>query len=206
MKKICIKYFTGFLVSQEKWLNKMSINGWRLTKSSKLLYEFEDCNPGKYEYRIEFIAHMSNSEREQYIDFLKELEYNVLIKNINLNYSVGKMRWRPLSTGMGQVSTSHGNYNKELLIIERKNDSKPFELHTELEDLIKYIKPIRNTQLVTAILLIGVTLISFPWNTPNIFSALTTIILSILALIFLLNSFKYSKMLLNYKKEAKLYE
>lgn len=206
MKKTHVKYFIDFLASQENWLNKMAHSGWKLTKTSRLIYEFEDCNPGEYEYRVEFVAHMSNSEIKKYMNFIKESGYNVFIKNINLNYSVGKIRWRPWATGMGQISTSPGNYNKELLIIERKKESKPFELHTDLDDLIKYIKPIRNAHIFTTMLLIGLILTSYSWNTLNIISVITVIFLSILTLGFFLKSFKYSKMLFNYKKESKLYE
>lgn len=206
MKKTYIKYFIDFLASQENWLNQMAHNGWRLTKTSRLLYEFEDCNPGEYEYHVEFVAHMSNLERKNYIDFLKDSGYNVLIKNINLNYSVGKIRWRPWAKGMDQISTSPGSYNKELLIVERRKESKLFELHTDLDDLINYIKPIRNAHIFTSILLIGLFLTSYQWNTSNVFSIITIIILSIFTLAFLLKSFKYSKMLSKYKEESKLYE
>lgn len=206
MKKVYVKYFIDFLASQENWLNIMSHNGWRLTKTSRLLYEFESCNPEEYEYHVEFVAHMSNSERKKYIDFIKDYGYNVFVKNINLNYSIGKIRWRPWAKGMGQISTSPGNYNKELLIIERKKESKPFELHTSLDDVINYIKPIRNAHIFIATLLIGLILISYPWNMANILDVITIIILGGLTLIFSLNSVKYSRMLIKYKKDSKIYE
>ena len=50
MKKY--RYFGGFLISQEKWLNKMAQKGYRLVKVGKLLYEFESCTPGQYQYAV----------------------------------------------------------------------------------------------------------------------------------------------------------
>ena len=48
----------------------------------------------------------------------KEKEYKVFYKNINLNYSIGKVRWRPFAGKYGRIATSPGNFNKELLIVE----------------------------------------------------------------------------------------
>ena len=42
MSKKCYRFFGGLLNTQEKWLNKMSEKGYRLVRTGKLLYEFED--------------------------------------------------------------------------------------------------------------------------------------------------------------------
>jgi len=49
----------GWIAAQEKWLNQMSAQGYRLIRTEKLLYQFEPCVPGQYQYRIDFIAHKS---------------------------------------------------------------------------------------------------------------------------------------------------
>ena len=49
---------------------------------------------------------------------LEEKGYKVFYKNINLNYSIGKVRWRPFAGKYGRIATSPGNFDKELLIVE----------------------------------------------------------------------------------------
>ncbi|MGP1419115.1 MAG: DUF2812 domain-containing protein [Sphaerochaetaceae bacterium] len=56
MDKRCFRYYGGLLASQEKWLNKMAMKGFRLKRVGKLLYEFDKCLPGQYEYRVEFVG------------------------------------------------------------------------------------------------------------------------------------------------------
>jgi hypothetical protein len=147
MGKKHIRYFGGLITAQGKWLNKMSGEGWRLTGSSKLTYEFEPCKPGQYQYQVEFIGHKSLEGGKDYRAFLEDMGYRVFYKNINLNWSVGKTVWRPWAEKGGRVATNPGAYNKELLIIEKQNDGKPFELHTSYEDKIAYIKALRNPGL-----------------------------------------------------------
>jgi hypothetical protein len=149
------RFFGGLLDSQEKWLNQMSQKGYRLIKAGKISYEFEECRPGEYQYAVEYDAQQSMKGKEEYRAFLEELGCRVFYKNVNLNFSIGKMRWRPYGGAMGRVSASPGSYNKEILIIEKKNDGKPFELHTTNADKADYYKPLRNAWLsVAAIFLV----------------------------------------------------
>ena len=142
MKKY--RYFGGFLTSQEKWLNKMAQKGYRLVKVGKLLYEFESCTPGQYQYAVEFVADKSKKDSQGYKEFLEGCGYKVFYKNINLNYSIGKVRFRPWAEGSGKFATNSTTYNKELFIVEKENDGKPFELHTMANDRIEYLKKWRN--------------------------------------------------------------
>nr|WP_295971250.1 DUF2812 domain-containing protein [uncultured Bacillus sp.] len=153
MTKKFFRYFGGFLSTQEKWLNAMSAKGYRLIKVRKFVYEFEVAEKNQYQYRIEFVAHLSNNCNKEYRDFLNDLGYTIFTKNFNVNYSIGKIRWRPYGKGMGQISNP-GNFNKELLIVEKKNDDKPFELHSTFSDRAEYCKPIRNMWLALSILFI----------------------------------------------------
>ena len=95
MSKKCYRFFGGLLTVQKNWLNKMAEKGYRLIRTGKLLYEFEKCKPGQVQYCVEFIGQKSKANAEDYHDFLEEMGYSVFYKNINLNYSVGKVRWRP---------------------------------------------------------------------------------------------------------------
>jgi glucan phosphoethanolaminetransferase (alkaline phosphatase superfamily) len=154
MKK-CIRFFGGLISTQEKWLNKMAHNGYRLIKASKVSYEFEKCQPDAYQYVVEFVANKSYKSEKEYRSFLEDMGYTVFYKNINLNFSMGKVVWRPYGSGAGQISSNPGSYNKELFIVEKKNDGHSFSLHTTNSDKAAYYKPIRNSWLTLSILLIA---------------------------------------------------
>ena len=145
MKKY--RFFGSFLGMQEKWLNKLSSQGYRLNKVGKLLYEFECCQPNEVQYHVEFIGEKSREKAEDYRSFLEELGYRVFYKNINLSYSIGKGRYRPWAEKGGRIATNSTTYDRELFIIEKKNDGTPFELHTSKDDLIWYYSRLRNPWL-----------------------------------------------------------
>lgn len=140
MNKKCYRYFGGLLNRQERWLNRMAAAGWRLVGTGKLCYEFEPCEPGAYEYRVEFVGQMAYEKSQDYRAFLKELGYDAFYKNVNLNWSFGKAVWRPWGEGAGQVSTNPGSYNKELILVGRPAASSPFELHTTPSDRAGYMR------------------------------------------------------------------
>lgn len=155
MNKKCCRFFAGMMGAQSRWLNKMADNGYRLVRTDKLLYEFEPCEPGKYEYCVEYIGGMTSRKAEEYKEFLEDLGYCVFYKNINLNYSAGKVYLRPWAEKGGLVGTGNTTLNKELLIIGKKKDGHPFELHTTYEDRIRYTKSVRNPWLcMTAMFLL----------------------------------------------------
>lgn len=112
----------------------MAEKGWRLKRCGIASYGFERSAPGEYEYRVEFVGEKSYPKEKQYRAFLEDTGYRTLTKNVNLNYSFGKAVWWPWAQGTGQIATSPGSYNRELLIVEKKRDGKPFELHTDLQD------------------------------------------------------------------------
>ncbi|MBQ8448527.1 MAG: DUF2812 domain-containing protein [Clostridia bacterium] len=194
------RYFGGFLNSQEKWLNDMAKKGYRLIKVGKLLYEFEACLPGQYQYALEFIAEKSKNEASQYKDFLEGCGYTVFYKNINLSYSVGKVRFRPWAKGSGKLATGSTTYNRELFIVEKQNDGKPFELHTTAKDKIEYLEKWRNIWFtyfamfaLMSILFVG-------------FSILASIILGAIGLVILLPLIMYQAKIIKMKKEADMEE
>ena len=129
MSKKCYRFFGGLLTAQEHWLNKMSEKGYRLIRAEKMLYEFEACKPDQVKYCVEFIGQKSKANASDYHEFLEGMGYKVFYKNINLNYSVGKVRLRPWAEKGGRIATNATTFNRELLIVEKDNDGKPFELH-----------------------------------------------------------------------------
>lgn len=165
MSKRCYRFYGGLLTSQEKWLNGMAERGYRLIRAEKLLYEFEACKPGLYQYRLEFVGQKSKPAAEDYARFLEDCGYRVFFKNINLNYSIGKVRWRPWAEQGGQLATNATTFNRELLIVEKENDGKAFALHTTYEDKRAYYKNLRKPWLflflVSAVL--GIALRALVW-------------------------------------------
>lgn len=144
MNKVYHRFFAGAMKSQARWLNKMSERGYRLVNTGKTSYEFEECEPGKYEYCVEYVGDKSKENADSYKVFLEEIGYKVWYKNINLNYSTGKVAYNPFAEKGGRVISSETTLNRELFIIERTKDTKPFELHTSLEDKLKYYRRLRN--------------------------------------------------------------
>lgn len=147
MRKKVIRFFGGLILTQQKWLNKMAQQGYRLVSPGKLIYEFEECEPDKYQYCVDFVAEKSSAELAKYKAFLSEMGYDVFSKNINLNWSLGKVTFRPYGKGLGMLATSPGTYNKELLIVGKLNDGKEFELHTSISDRMLFYKKQRDACL-----------------------------------------------------------
>lgn len=142
-----------FVGAQRKWLNEMALKGYRLVRVGKLEYEFEECSPGQYVYEIEYVGDKSFAHEQDYKEFLESVGYKVFYKNINLDYSVGKANWRPFAEKGGRISTNETTYNRELLIIEKENDGKPFELHSTPADKIAYYRRLRNPWIFISVIL-----------------------------------------------------
>ena len=198
MKKY--RYFGGFLTSQEKWLNKMAQKGYRLVRVGKLLYEFESCTPGQYSYAVEFVADKSKKDSQEYKAFLEGCGYKVFYKNINVSYSIGKVRFRPWAEGSGKIATNATTFNKELLIVEKENDGNPFELHTTTNDKIGYMKKWRNIWL-TYFAMFALMAILFAFKTP-----LALIILGSIGVLTLIPVIAYQIQVGKLKKEAETEE
>lgn len=152
MSRTYIRFFGGFLTLQEWWLNKMARRGYRLVHTTKATYTFVPCRSGEYQYCVEFIGEKSRRSAQEYRAFLEEMGYKVFYKNINLNYSVGKVRWRPWAQSGGQLATHATTFDRELLIVEKKADGKPFALHTTYADRMAYIRRVQRPWLCFLVL------------------------------------------------------
>lgn len=194
MSKKYYRYFGGLLSTQENWLNTMAEKGYRLIRTEKMLYEFEECNPHQVKYCVEFIGEKSKDSSKEYHDFLEDMGYKVFYKNINLNYSIGKVRWRPWAEKGGRIATNATTFNQELLIVEKENDGKPFELHTSYEDKEKYYSNLRNPWLLILLMF-------------AIFAVINrSIIFGILALISLCPVIIYQTQVMKIRHETKTKE
>lgn len=194
MSRKYYRFFGGFLTAQENWLNKMSAKGLRLIRTGKLLYEFEECKPEQVKYRVEFIGEKSKDSAKDYRDFLEDMGYRVFYKNINLNFSLIKLRFRPWAEKGGHMATNFTTYDRELLIVEKENNGKPFELHTSYEDRENYYRSLRD-----------------PWLFLLIFAAIAaaayrSVIFGVLSLLLLIPVLLYQVQMTKNKHEAKISE
>lgn len=200
MAKRMYRYFGGFILSQEKYLNNMAANGYRLIKTEKMLYEFDKCALGEYQYRVEFIADKSKNNAQSYKAFLESCGYTVFYKNANLNYSVGKVRYRPWAAKGGRLATNFSTFNKELLIVEKKNDGKEFILHTTAADHIDYYKKWRNIWLTYFIMLLIISVL-FVFAAP-----ITSLVFGVIGVVTLIPCIVYQLQIIKLNKQLNLEE
>lgn len=210
MTKTVFRYFFDFMDGQEKWLNKMASRGYRLKKCGVLAYVFESCSPDEYEYAVDYVADKSYKEAQEYKLFLEGLGLRTFTKNINLNFSVGKVRWRPYAGGKRQVATSPGGFNRELLVVERKKDGRPFQLHTDMDDRLSVYRAIRNPYLwsgLCMVVLAGLTSISgVAAYRPDMWLTFGRVVCGMAAILFLIPAVKYSIRINRLKREREIGE
>lgn len=163
--KIVYRYFGGLLNSHARWLNKMATRGYRLTDTGRLHYTFAPAEAGAVQYAVEYVGDLRRAEADRYCTFLKEMGYRVWVKPINLNWSVGKVVLRPSAEGGVGLASSGTTLNRELFIVEKVNDGRPFSLHTTVDDRIAYTKRLRRPPfwLVLFTLLLAGLLRQWAW-------------------------------------------
>lgn len=138
------KLFLDPIEEQTVWLNKQAEKGRKLAKVGKLFYEFEPCKQGEYQYAVIYIGNKSNQERLEYERFLKEMNITFYEKAVDLGrFSIGKIKYRPFADKGGKFATSGGMINRELLILEKKNDGKPFTIYNSILDKAEALKEYR---------------------------------------------------------------
>lgn len=194
MSKRCYRFFGGLLTAQTNWLNKMAGKGYRLVRTGRILYEFAECRPNQVAYCVEFIGQMSKDGAKAYGAFLEDMGYRVFPKNINLNYAVGKVRWRPWAEKGGRVATNATTFHRELLIVEKENDGKPFELHTTCSDRAEYYVNLRNPWLCLLLLFAAFAAANRSW------------IWGLLAVACLIPVLVYQRQIVKNRREANIKE
>ena len=176
MRERRYRFFWSLTKAQGNWLNKMADQGLRLVRTEKLLYEFEPCEPGKYRYCVEFIGHKSGEEAGRYARFLEDCGYRTFFKNINLDWNAGKVEARPWAERGGRLASNATTYNRELLIVEKENDGKPFELHTTCRDKAQYYRDCRRPALFLFVVMALMAVLMQSWA-AGIFAALALVVL-----------------------------
>ncbi len=95
---------------EEKWINEMAKEGWRLDNYFFCKYDFVPCEPGEYEYKIQLLDEGRNSSKSRdYIAFLREMDINVVDT---------WFRW---------------------LYLEKKADGEGFEIFSDRNSRLKHI-------------------------------------------------------------------
>lgn len=192
MKKY--RFFGGCLQMQADWLNRMAAQGWRLVRTGKLIYEFEPCTPGAVQYCVEYVADQSRGETVRYKAFLEDLGYRVFEKNINLQWSVMKVQYRPWAKPGARIVTDATTLDRELLIVEKENDGRPFQLYTSLEDRVAYCRRLRTPWLWVAVCLAAAAAVLRSWGC------------GVIALLCLAAALRFSVELWQMKKQGLLEE
>ncbi len=211
MTKTIFRYFFDFVEGQEQWLNEMAGKGYRLKNCGVCWYTFEQCQPGDFSYSVAFVADKSYREAKTYRQFLEQSGFRVLTKNINLNLSFGKLRWRPFAKGWGQLATLPGGYNKELFLVEKKHDGTPFVLHSDLAGQLLTVRAIRNASLWATLCLLGLFAMTFlPVLRAGVASSPWTfagrLIAGGLGVIFALFAVRYTRLITELEEESKTLE
>ncbi len=156
------------LTLQAKWLNKMAARGWRLVDTGKLRYTFDKCEPGEYQYAADFVGNFSRAHGDDYAEFLSGFEYRTWFKNVNLQWSYGKMRWNPTGEPGARISSERTNLDREILIVERRAEPGEFKLYTSAEDELEVLRDMRRRSLYPAVLFaaLGALAIALKLCTP----------------------------------------
>lgn len=158
MKKI--KFFADPIEELEPWLNGIAREGYRLTSVKNFLYTFERSEGPLY-YAVQYVGTTPHREVEEYTSMLRESGSEIFFAPINQgNIARGKVRLRSYAKGSAKLSGTFMNYNKELLIVEFK-DERPIPLLTTNQDIADQYRSVKNTYLYGVIamtLLLGIIL------------------------------------------------
>ena len=180
----------------------MAGQGWRLHKTNPIYYDFTSCEANTYEYRLDFVALYSNQKLANYTQLLLEQGYNCFFKNLNINFSLGKMRFRPYAEKGGHLASTTGTYNKEILIIEKKRDEESFDIHSNYRDIVKWLISIRRIYLAY-LFAVTVSAIFLIWLAYNIWLTFALIIGFGILLSIVLH---YTRSIVLYKRKSRIHE
>lgn len=154
-----IRFFLNPIEGQEKWLNEKVTEGLKLSKVGRIIYEFKKCEPNQFQYAVDYIGNKSNTQRKEYESFLDEVGVTYYERPLNIGqFSIGRVKYRPYANKGGKLATSSEMINREILILEKEHDGKPFEIYSNIGDKIQGLKDRRKLHLylLIFILIMGV--------------------------------------------------
>lgn len=126
----------------------------------------------------------------------------ILLECVNL-------RWRPYAEGLGQIASTPGRYNKELLILEKKKDGKPFNLYTNVEDKLNAYKTVRRLYIYVVLLLFGILAMTFipgVCSQSEFLSWGLRIAIGVVSFSYLIPTVRYILLVKEIKEESQLFE
>jgi len=163
---------------EEEWLNQMARKGWSLISVGFCTYEFEECHPGEYVYRIELLENNYNSQEGQdYISFVE-------------------------STGAILV----GNYINWVYFKKKKSEGT-FDLFSDLDSKIKHYKRIYSMMMPIGLVNAYIGFNNIYLYTRSGFNGSLIGLVNIgCALLLLVGSYKVNKKIKQLKSEKQIYE
>lgn len=179
MRKTMHKWFWSWEhEKEEQWLNTMAAKGWALVSVGFATYEFEECQPGEYNFRIELLEHSPNSfEGKEYISFIEE-------------------------TGATQV----GQF-VNWIYFRKKTVDGPFDLFSDFESKIKHFKRIFTMMFPVGLINLYIGLQNIMMYFKNGFSGSLIGIVNLLCSgLLLFGCFKVKQKMDQLKKEKQIFE
>lgn len=163
---------------EEKWLNEMAAKGLCLVSVGLFRYEFEDCEPGEYQIRMQMLENRPNHpESQKYMEFLE---------GTNVEHVGSCLRWA---------------------YFRKKTADGEFEIFSDNESRVKYLtQVIRFIALLTFFnLYIGVynTYLAIAHNNVINYIGFVNIAISFFAAFGI---FKLMKKRDNLKREGQVFE
>lgn len=153
------RYFINPVEEEAKWLNEMSNRGYRLSRVGNTFHYFEEAEPGKYQYAVDYVANKSLGDLKDYQLFLDESKIRWIEKPASVGkVSFGNVRLRPYADLGGRIATSGGMIKREFLVLEKENGGEPFEIYTTVEDQIQAVK-IRQKPYISLTIFLGIMLL-----------------------------------------------
>lgn len=169
MGKKVFKIFMDAIDAQERWLNRMSAQGWRLIKVQSFSYTFENCEPSRFIYKIQFVVEKSKKELEDYKFLLKQSQIRFFNKGINVGkFSFGSRRWRPYGKRGGNIASFPGTMNSELLIMEQENTGDEFHIFSDRDSKYRYYSTVQSIYILACVVL-TLTFLSSPPTPYHLF-------------------------------------
>lgn len=199
MRKAVFKYFFDAIDGQQKWLNEMADQGYRLTRVSNFTFHFEVCEPQQYQYHVELVTERSYPALIRRQELWMEQGLRSFSKNISLNLSAGKAKKSSWSKAASGSVGDPANY--ELLILESKKEDFGGASITEDGDILRKYRDIRAVYIF--LLLLAAGYLTYRYSAASALDTANLIINGLLAVTSGFSLFvvlKYSRLIGRLKK------
>lgn len=191
MRKVVFKYFFDAIDGQQKWLNEMADQGYRLRRVNNFSFHFEACEPQQYQYHVELVTEKSYPALIRRQELLMEQGLRSFSKNISLNFSAGKAKKGSWSNAASGNIGDPANY--ELLILETKKEDFGGTSITEDGDILRKYRDIRAVYIFLFLLAAGY--LTYRYSAASVLETANLIINGLLAITSVFSLFvvwKYS--------------